>query len=336
MVTIGVGGHSVSVIALQVPPWWPWLLLLPVVAVWAWRSSRRAAARRRAVLGRREHGLLGSPRWTRVRPLLAGTSVLLCALALLRPVAPGSEAALAPDVVLCVDVSRSMDARDLPPSRFLALRAQVHELLQAAVGARVALVAFAGDAVPVAPLTADREAVAWLLDELVPGAHAPGGSDLGAAIAAAANALERVGTHGELVLLTDGEDFAGRGAAAARAAAAAGHRVHALGFGRAAGSKIVVERAGVESFLRDGQGRDVVTRLDREGLRALAAAGGGAFLSVESGGELLALWREHLLPRAQRQRLAAGAAGAVLLAHWPLLAGLLLWIVRMCLPERRR
>lgn len=323
--------------SLQPPTWWPALLALPLLLWWGRRWRRRAARRLALDLGPRADALLGRPANRSARAALGLAATALFALALLRPVVPGEEAQLAPDVALCVDVSRSMAAADVEPTRFAAMRRQVRALLEGALGSRFALIVFAGDAQVAAPLTADRAAVAWLLDELEPGAVGRGGTDLGAAIAAAQGALERVGAVGEVIVLSDGEDFGDAAARAAAAAAAAGHRVHAVGYGGVGGSKIVVEdEDGVQSFLQDGRGADVVTRLDAAGLAAVAAAGGGAVWRARAPDALVKRWRDELVPAAARRRLAAGDADVVQRFGWPLLGGLLLWMLRLCLAERRR
>jgi hypothetical protein len=221
------------------------------------------------------------------------------------------------------------------------MRRQVHALLQEGIGSRFALLAFAGDVQPIAPLTADREAIAWLLDELAPGAigfgaSMAGGTDLGKAIEHAAQSLARVGTVGELLLLTDGEDFAGTAERAAQAAIEQGHRVHCIGYGSVAGSKIVIERDGEQSYLQDSTGADVITRLDVDSLRRVAAAGTGSFVPGHTENALVDLWRRQLVPFSAQRRLAASDTDVLQRFAWPLLAGLLLLMLRMCLPERSR
>ncbi|MEC8252154.1 MAG: VWA domain-containing protein [Planctomycetota bacterium] len=171
--------------ALHPPPWWPWLAAVPILCLMAALRRRRAAAAIRRDFGRRASALLGRPAWGRARGAAAAAALGLFVLAMLRPVSPGRDAQLAPDVVLCVDVSRSMGAGDVAPTRFEAVRSHARALLEDAVGSRFALVAFAGDAQVVAPLTADRGAVSWLLAELEPGVARRGGTDLGAAVQAA-------------------------------------------------------------------------------------------------------------------------------------------------------
>ncbi|MFT4840971.1 MAG: Ca-activated chloride channel family protein [Planctomycetota bacterium] len=327
-----------NVWALQPPSWWPALLLLPAFLVFGHWLARRSYRQIRAELGRREHDLCGTRSFGRTRAALAGLAVVTIAFAMLRPVQPGREAQLAPDVVLCVDVSRSMAAGDGNPTRFAAMQQQVRNLLELGIGSRYALLAFAGDVQAIAPLTADREAIQWLLDELAPGAIASGagGTNLGAAIDAAAERLERVGTQGDVLLLTDGEDFAGTAELAAAIACQNGHRVHCIGYGTTAGSKIVIDQGGEQVFLQDRTGQDVITRLDVDSLAAIAAAGSGTFRHDAKPSALVDLWRDTLVPYAAERQLAASDTDVVQRFTWPLLAGLLLMMLRMCLPERRR
>jgi Ca-activated chloride channel homolog len=329
-----------NVWALQPPNWWPALLAMPLLLWGAHLFSKRYHRQLQREFGRREAELLGRRRLSRTRATLAVLALAGITLSLLRPVQPGREAQLAPDVVLCVDVSRSMAAGDAEPSRFDALKRQVQQLLQNGVGSRFALLAFAGEVQAIAPLTKDREAVAWLLEELAPGALAANsdgnGTNLGAAITFAAASLERVGTVGDLVLLTDGEDFAGTAQQAALAASKQGHRVYCVGYGSTAGSKIVIEHNGQQEFLQDGAGNDVITQLDVDSLARVAAAGQGMFVHDAQANTLLKLWREQLLPAAARRHLLAGDTSVVERFWWPLFVGVLLWMLRMCLPERRR
>jgi len=141
---------------------------------------------------------------------------------------------------------------------------------------------------------------------------------------------------GEVLLLTDGEDFGVAGAEAAAAAAAAGDRVQCVGYGREGGSKIVVEQDGEQRYLVDENGQDVVTRLDVASLGAVAAAGRGALRRDGAPDALARMWRDELVPYAARRRLAAGEADVVPRYGWPLFVGLLLLMLRTCLPERRR
>ncbi len=317
---------------------WPFvLLLLPALALGAYWSLA-AARHRRDVLGPRGDALVGRPVGGGVRAGCAVAATALGGLALLQPawgVAPGAPAGA--DVVLCLDLSRSMAARDAAPSRLGAAQRQIERLAAHALGARLGLVAFAGEARLLAPLTGDLAAITTLALASAPGGAGGGGTDLGAAIDLALAALQRAGaTAGSIVVLSDGEDFAGRGAAAAARARAAGAVVHCVGLGSAAGSKVVVEVPGGEVFLRDATGADVVTRLDGAALAAVAAAGGGRFAAGSPDDALVRLHDVALAPRALGAALRTGRAVPMHRYQWCLCAALLAWMLRACLPERRR
>lgn len=317
-------------------PWWSPLLLAlpPVLALVCWRSERVEATRLRED-GARSAATTGVRHRPLLRRLLDAAALLLVGAALLQPAMPGDEGEGGADVVLCVDASWSMACRDEAPSRLGAVQAAVDELAAALDRSRLGLVVFAGDAELRAPLTADGAAVAAMVRDLVAGTHGRGGSDPGAAILRALALLERGGRPGSIVLLGDGEDFVGNGAAAAARAAAAGHAVHAFGVGDPAGSKIPVEVDGREAFLRDGDGAEVVSRLEPGNLQAIAAAGGGRFARLGPGA-LRALHDGELLPAARAWALRAGRVAAVHLPAVPLLGAVLLWLLRACLGEWRR
>lgn len=322
---------------LLVPAWWPLLLALPAAlllgALLAARSRRRAAM----AFGPRQAALLGARCSTMARDLLALAAAAAAAVALLRPVTLGSEQQVAADVVLCLDVSRSMLARDAAPSRAAAAWAQVETLVERAPGARLALLAFGGRAELVAPLSRDGAAIAALARGLTPGTRGGIGTRLDAAITLAGEVLQRGGAvGGAIVLLTDGEHFGGDAEAAARAVQAAGGVVHCLAFGSEAGSKIVVDDGGSEVFLRDGAGHEVVTRPDRRGLAAVAAAGGGGFAVAQRGDELALAYEHDMVPFATAAAVASGRLSPVPCQGWFLLAAAICWMLRCMLPERHR
>ncbi|MFN9276501.1 MAG: hypothetical protein ACK6D2_12320, partial [Planctomycetota bacterium] len=144
------------------------------------------------------------------------------------------------------------------------------------------------------------------------------------------------GRAGAVVMLSDGEDFAGGALAAARRAAAAGYPVHALGLGTAAGGKIVVDTGAGEAFLQDGAGEDVITRGEFSALAAWAAAGGGRSVPLADGDGLRALHDGVLAPAAREAAVRAGRLQPLPLWRWPLFAAVVLWMLAACAQERRR
>ena len=237
--------------------WWPLLLAVPAVGVLVFaglRSVRRAADRYGAPPVLRPTSALGR----------AARVALIAALLILAGLDPryGEErtevARRGLDLIVCLDTSRSMLARDVAPDRLARARRDIAAVLpDLAGGDRVSLIAFAGDARLVCPPTHDVDAFRELLDQVDIATVPRGGSDLAAPLQRALELCEddRESTTA-VVLLTDGEDLEGRGKAAAEAIAARGIVVHAVGYGSARGSKITLEGdGGGESFLVDDEGR---------------------------------------------------------------------------------
>ena len=166
-------------------------------------------------------------------------------------------------LVIAVDMSSAMAASDLPPSRLLQVRAKLATLLRERAGGQVALVAYAGEAFTVAPLTDDAANVALFLDALEPDVMPVDGQQADKAIASAVRLMQQAGfDHGDILLLTDHADSAANLAAAE--AKRLGFRVSTLGVGTAAGAPY-----------RSADGSIAQARLDAGSLRALSAAGGG-------------------------------------------------------------
>ncbi len=320
------------------PANWPLVLLLPILAVWLIADERRWLVRQERWLGRRTVALLGRPVAPRWRGALWCLAAICLGLALLQPLAgraPGQPAQ--PDVVLCLDLSRSMSARDVRPDRLGAAMADIAAFAAAAPGARAGLVGFAGSAELVAPLTADLHAVARLAASLDPSRPLRGGTDLGPAVDTALAALRRAGAAAPaIVLLTDGEDFGAGAAAAVERARAAGVAVACVAYGSESGSKIVVPGDDGEVYLRDERGEEVVTAPDRAGLAALAALGGGRLVVGDGAGALVRLHEQVLLPHARRAAHRDPTREPPHVFQWPLLAGIVLVMLVLALPERRR
>lgn len=318
------------------PAHWPLALLaLPVAAAsWCWRHAREQRLRQR--LGARTERLVGAPAAARWRWAADAGAVLLVGVAVLEPATPGEVGEAGGDVALCVDVSWSMAARDVTPSRLGLAQQAIARFAAVATDTRAALVGYAGEALLLAPLTADLAAVSTLAEELAPGAHGRAGTDPGAAIDRAVELLRRGGRAGAVVVLSDGEDFTAGALAAARRAQDAGYPVHTLGLGTAAGGKIVVDGGAGETFLQDATGADIVTRGEFAALAAWADAGGGRFDALIDADGVRALHDAVMAPAARQAAVRAGRLQPLPLWRWPLFAALALWMLAACAPERRR
>jgi Ca-activated chloride channel family protein len=182
-------------------------------------------------------------------------------------------------VVIALDLSRSMDAQDLAPSRLTRARLKILDILDRRSGGQTALVVYSSNAFTVTPLTDDVDTIASLVNSLSTDIMPSRGSYPLAAINKGRQLLEQAGVViGEVLLITDG----GTSPAAERAAEElndAGYTLSVLGVGTPDGAPI--PRAG-GGFVTDRSGNIAVPRLEASGLRQLAAAGGGRFAVMTS------------------------------------------------------
>lgn len=254
-------------------PEWLWALaLLPAAMLGRWYLRRRSARWHEAVDAHLlAHLLAGSGKRQG-----GGMAVLLLALtlAVLALAGPSWRQLQQPTwesktpLVIVQDLSSSIRAADLPPSRLLQARAKLATLLQERKGGEVALIAFAWEPFTVAPLTDDAANVALFLDALGPEVMPVDGQHADKALRWAGDLLKRSGTRGgDVLLLTDHADAAALAEAAKLRAA--GYRVSALGLGSLQGASY-----------RDLRGAIEQAHLDEPSLRALATAGGGSYQRI--------------------------------------------------------
>lgn len=272
------------------------LCVIPLLLLIQWHGVRRAAASLRRLVGDRSDTVLLSQRRPGQRRL--GAALTLGAVALLLLGAAGPEwgrevvrrGASGSDVVLVLDLSASMDARDVPPSRIEEARREALAVVERMEGSRVGVVAFAGDAVRLCPLTLDRGSVRLALGALSSATVSEPGTDLGKALRRAAR-LMPAGRREEqaVVLWTDGEDLEAGARSAIEDIAASRIRVFAVGVGTAAGDVVPIldEQGRALDVKRDASGGAVRSRLDETLMRGLARRTHGAYFAASRpGGEL--------------------------------------------------
>lgn len=264
-------------------PHWLWALLALPLLWGLWRLKQRQSHAWRDVVDAHllPHLLETAGKAARGAAWMGALGYLLAVLALAGPSWRQGEQPLwqsQTPLVIAFDLSSTMTAPDLPPSRLLQARAKVAALLRARAGGQVGLVAYAGEAFTVAPLTDDAANVALFLDSLEPGVMPVDGQQADKAIAWSVRLLQQGGfRRGDILLLGDHAD--GAALAAAADASRQGFRVAVLGVGTAAGAPY-----------RDGEGRILQARLQPGSLRALGAAGGGGYQALSVGeGDLRAL-----------------------------------------------
>lgn len=242
------------------------------------------------------------------------------------------------DVLIALDVSRSMLAEDVKPNRLQRAQQELSALIDRLDGDRIGILAFAGNAQVACPLTTDRAAAKMFLADLGPESVAVPGTSLGGVIRTALESFPKGGEgYRVLVLLTDGEDHRSDPEAAAREAKDAGVKVLAIGFGTPGGEPIPLRDAsgGVAGYLKDAQGRTVVSRLDEGLLKRLAETTGGAYWPSMTG-SLEADRLAEVIGRMQTRDLGAGKYSAAEdRFQFPLALAVLLLLFSFWLPQRR-
>ena len=277
------------------PSWLALLLLLPLLvlgAVLASRLRRRqwvafAAPRLRKALVKS-----GSPlaRWLALFFLLAATTAIIVALARPRGDAGTKmEKTMGRNVMIALDISKSMRVRDVKPDRLTQAKAVIYELLEAMPNERIGLIGFAGDAHTYAPLTIDHSAVRETVEQ-IDEAWAPlGGSDLSAAVHLATETLKKTGQkNNALVILSDGEENDGELTTMIAEAEQAGVYIIALGVGTEDGDYVPNTRF-PEGRMVDQNGNTVISRLQAEVMRKLAEQTKGRFAVTSSGLDIPAM-----------------------------------------------
>jgi Ca-activated chloride channel family protein len=242
------------------------------------------------------------------------------------------------DVLFAVDVSRSMLAADVNPDRLTRAKLAVIDLLRKLDGDRVGLVAFAGSAFLQSPLTLDHAAFQQTLESLDTDLIPRGGTDIGAALHEAEEAFRTAGKAQKLlVLVSDGEDLEGNALVAAREAAKQGITVYTVGVGTPAGDHISLSRAGGAGVVTDEHGQPVTSRLDEEGLRAVAEATGGFYVPLGAHGEGLQTIYDSVLSQAPKQEFSARSQRIPIERfQWPLGLALALAAGEALIRDRRR
>lgn len=185
------------------------------------------------------------------------------------------------ETVVALDISNSMLAQDVAPSRLEKSKKLISRLVETFNNDKVALIVFAGEAFTQLPITSDYVSAKMFLETISPSLISTQGTDIRAAINLAMKSFTpNDGVGRAIVLITDGENHEGGAIEAAQEAAKKGIHVFVLGVGSPDGSPIPVE--GSNEFRRDKDGNVVVTRLNEEMCREIARAGNGMYVRVDN------------------------------------------------------
>lgn len=309
------------------------------------------ALRGRDALGRFLSPAMAARLVTRATTARAITTLVLFAVALgagvwalMRPQTRGQDQAVlasqfSADVMIVLDVSKSMLAEDVAPNRLTRAKAEISEMVRQLPGHRVGLVVFAGRAVQLCPLTPDHSYFNLVLRGVDVGSVSRGGTRIGEALRVATQGFPAGPGAKLVVLITDGEDHESYPLEAAEVANREGVKLVAVGLGSEAGSPITLTdpKTGAKTQVTyDGQ--PVISKLDGETLRQMATTTGGAYVPAGTSAlDLESIVRSNVTPilRAEADRMSVRRVRGERFA-WPVALALFALIAALVVGARAR
>lgn len=227
--------------------------------------------------------------------------LLIAVIALMRPQGRFQRtdvSTIGAQIMVCLDVSRSMLAEDSKPNRLERAKAEIVDLLSLLDGDQVGLTAFAGNAAVMCPMTTDFGFLRLLMREIGVHSVGRGGTKLAEPIKKAIEGFGQASDISRIVLLiTDGEDQDSFPLEAAKQARERGIRIITVGFGDENGSSIEITNpeTGATDFVRDESGNKVISKLDGDLLRQIALETEGVYIPAGTGSlDLESIYKEHI------------------------------------------
>lgn len=191
------------------------------------------------------------------------------------------------ELMIALDISNSMMAEDVLPSRLEKSKQVVSRLVDRLDDDRIGLVVFAGEAYTQLPITSDYISAKVFLNTLSPDLIQTQGTAIGAAIDLCVRSFGPQGDAGRaIIVITDGEDFEGDAVSSAQKAVENGIQVHVIGMGDPKGSPIPTGK-GINDFRKDKEGQVVITKLNESMGQEIAAAGQGTYIRADNSNAAL-------------------------------------------------
>ena len=271
-----------------------WVLALQVILLvvyWNWRERTLRRMGSRDLESRLLLGFSSRRFWLKNILFALGISLISVAIAgPVRLVKERGKTQKSADILIALDVSKSMLSEDSKPSRLELAKSFIPKILRTLDGERFALLFFAGDAYPQMPLSTDYESLLTFVRNADPDFINNQGTDIGAAIETGNRMLETKQRGGKaIILISDGENHQAKALQRVKEARANGVQIYTIGIGTTVGSTIPAFRG--RKHL-DMNGRPVNTRLDESFLMQLAKAGGGQYLNLKNESNVLKTLQE--------------------------------------------
>lgn len=325
--------------------------LIPIVLVLIWWTAKRTRQVLRAQISPKLASYLtrsvapGKRRWKVILQCLA---LVFFVVALARPQSGESKAKAKSEgleIMLAVDVSNSMLAEDTRPSRIELARRELSRFVDMLGGDKVGLIAFAGSAVLLSPMTNDKGALKMYLDGLTVNSVTTQGTDFKKALNEAYTALQRGGLESDeskritklIIVASDGEDNEKGALDFARKISDEGVRIFTLGFGTEQGGQIP-QRDGngnLVGYKKDRKGQPILSKSTGEALRTLAEAGKGIYQQVTFGGDAVKILKSNIDQLQRTQFETAEVADYTEHYQYFLAIGVVLALLELLLGERK-
>ena len=185
------------------------------------------------------------------------------------------------EVMIALDISNSMLAEDVTPSRLERSKMLIENLVDNFTNNKIGLVVFAGNSYVQLPITSDYVSAKMFLNSINPSMMATQGTDISSAITTSMNSFtQQQGIGKAIIVITDGENHEGGALESAKEAQEKGINIFVLGIGSSKGSPIPI--SGTDEYLRDNEGNVVMSALNENMCREIAKAGEGVYIHVEN------------------------------------------------------
>lgn len=237
------------------------------------------------------------------------------------------------EAIIALDISNSMLAQDVQPSRLDKSKLMIENLINSFINDKIGLVVFAGEAYVQLPITSDYVSAKMFLNDITPNLISAQGTDIARAIRVSLSSFtQQEGVGKAIILITDGEDNEGGALEAVKEAKEKGVNVFILGVGDSKGAPIPL---GNGEYLKDNHGQTVMTALNEKMCKEIAQAGSGTYIHIDN----TSLAQEQL--NNELSKLQKGDSDAVVYSEYNeqfqivALLSFILLLIEVCLLERK-
>ena len=236
------------------------------------------------------------------------------------------------EIIIAMDISNSMKAEDVVPSRLQKSKLMVENLIDKFSNDKIGLIVFAGDAFVQLPITSDYVSAKMFLQNIDPSLIASQGTDIAHALNLASSSFTKSNVGKAVIVITDGEDHEGGAVEAAKAAHDKGMNVFILGIGDTKGAPIPDGEGG---YMKDNAGNTVMSALNEEMCQQIAQAGKGKYIHVDNTSDAQEILNDQL------SKLQSGETQSVIYSEYDeqfqavAIVLLLLLIAEICILDRK-